>query len=111
TGYFTQMIQDNSMTLLYEVKNDYLRLFSARCTGKRCSAQKLQRLGMQYREQLYSCLFISACSKSFTVKTYMIFFGLTQRFRIIKPARLFRGNPPVYRIGVAYDKAASSLLL
>ena len=30
---------------------------------------------------------------------------------IIKTARLFRGNPPVCRTGVAYDKAASSSLL
>ena len=34
-----------------------------------------------------------------------------QGFRIIKPARLFRGNPLVCRTDVAYDKAASSLLL
>ena len=36
---------------------------------------------------------------------------LYQGFRIIKSARPFRGNPPVCRTGVAYDKAASSSLL
>ena len=37
--------------------------------------------------------------------------GVLHRFRIIKSARLFRGNSPVCRTDVAYDKAASSSLL
>ena len=42
---------------------------------------------------------------------FLLCVWLYQGFRIIKIARLFRGNPTVYRTGVAYDKAASSSLL